>query len=266
MPIQKPKSSAGRSKLNFLRAGESSTSSWCFYGDTRTGKTRIAATAAWVPEMSPVLLVDGDRSAATILGDKRFAKVDIVRISSFKSLNAVYDLVSRGPEVGKYKTIILDELVSIHQMCMDQVMRELHAEHPDRDDVPSMREWGIARSRMLRVVKYFRDLPNTHLIVTSLARWLENDLDKRVYIKPALPGQLNNEIPALVDVLVYLDYSLPKKKLGKEDSPDDVGRRMAHFVPTRRYLAGVRGDKRVERFAEEAESPTMVELFRMYTG
>jgi hypothetical protein len=236
-----------------------------FYGPTRAGKTFTAATACEVPELSPVLLIDGDRSSVTLQGDPRFGDVKVIRPPDFLAFNDIFNWLN-STAAGEFRTIIIDELAAVHSMCMAGVMAELLDEHPGRDpDVPSMREWGIARARMLKMLKHFRDLPNTHLILTSLAWWLEDAVEKRQYILPSLPGKLSNEIPALVDVLVYIDFDRPKRTRQKGDSPPE-DQRMAQFASSRRFKAGVRGDLRAERFGDVMVNPTMLAMYNLFLG
>jgi phage nucleotide-binding protein len=171
-----------------------------FYGDPGVGKTRLAGTADDVPEMRKVLFVDLEGGTLTLTHSN--PNVDIVRVSSWKEMQAVYDALYAGNH--DYSTVVLDSLTEIQKFNMYQIMLDLVDFNEDRDpDVPGMREWGKNLEQMRKFVRAFRDLP-MHTIFTAL---MKNDKDKKTGLsqrKPYLAGKLADEVAGFLDIVCYM--------------------------------------------------------------
>lgn len=171
-----------------------------FYGDPGVGKTRIAGTADDVPEMRKVLFVDLEGGTLTLTHSN--PNVDIIRVSSWKEMQAVYDALHAGNH--DYSTVVLDSLTEIQKFNMYQIMTELVDFNEDRDpDVPGMREWGKNLEQMRKFVRAFRDLP-MHTIFTAL---MKNEKDKKTGLSqrmPSLSGKLAAEVAGFLDIVCYM--------------------------------------------------------------
>lgn len=171
-----------------------------FYGDPGVGKTRLAGTADSVPGMRKVLFVDLEGGTLTLTHSN--PNVDIVRVSSWKEMQAVYDALYAGNH--EYSTVVLDSLTEIQKFNMYEIMTELIGFNEDRDpDVPGMREWGKNLEQMRKFVRAFRDLP-MHTIFTAL---MKNDKDKKTGLsqrKPYLSGKLADEVAGFLDIVCYM--------------------------------------------------------------
>lgn len=171
-----------------------------FYGDPGVGKTRLAGTADNVPEMRKVLFVDLEGGTLTLTHSN--PNVDIVRVSSWKEMQVVYDTLHTGNH--DYSTVVLDSLTEIQKFNMYQIMLELVDFNDDRDpDVPGMREWGKNLEQMRKFVRAFRDLP-MHTIFTAL---MKNEKDKKTGLSqrmPYLAGKLAAEVAGFLDIVCYM--------------------------------------------------------------
>lgn len=266
MPLNK------RSKSEFVPpievAGE--VSPWlrfCFYGDSKVGKTMLAASAVDVPDMSPVLVISAGSSANTLRGEPRFKNVHIWRIDEFAGFNDIYDWLAPVDEGGAghyadYKTIVLDELDNMHLMRLREIMVEVIRDDPNRDpDVPSKREWGKARSAVLNVIDAFAKLP-THLIITTWAEHSTVELTGQDRIMPSLPGKLAGEMSGRVDILAYMEVNTPRKRPGQQLTEEEQqGVRIVYFAPTKRFVTGVWGVSRAEKLGAEMINPTMQQIY-----
>lgn len=170
------------------------------YGDPGVGKTRLAGTADSVPEMRKVLFVDLEGGTLTLTHSN--PNVDIVRVTTWKEMQAVYDELYAGNH--DYSTVVLDSLTEIQKFNMYQIMVDLIDFNDDRDpDVPGMREWGKNLEQMRKFVRGFRDLP-MHTIFTAL---MKNDKDKKTGLsqrKPSLSGKLADEVAGFLDIVCYM--------------------------------------------------------------
>lgn len=219
------------------------------YGQSGAGKTVLAASAAEVPDWSPVLVVDVE--GGTMSASRMGHKIDVVRVKSWNDMNMVYSDLYDG---SKYKTVIIDSLTEAQKFSMGQIMRELLIEHPERDpDVPSVREWGKTIEQTRRLVRAFRDLP-VNTIFTALSAEDKNQKTGLVERKPQLPGKLSGEVAGFLDIVVYMYQKVL----------DDEGN-VTRLLLTQKTDDTVAKD-RTTSLPQIIESPTMKMLSGYITG
>lgn len=169
------------------------------YGHSGVGKTRLAASAAAVEELSPVLFIDIEGGTMSIRDV--YPDVDRVRVKSMMDMQNTYQAIRDGKL--EYKTIVLDSLTEIQKFSMLQIMKELLQEEPERDpEVPGLREWGKNAEQTRRLIRAFRDLP-VNTIFTALAAE-ERDKYNKSHLKPSLNGKLSSEAQGFLDIVVYM--------------------------------------------------------------
>jgi hypothetical protein len=96
------------------------------YGQTKTGKTRLACTFP-----KPLLLIgaeDGTKSVSNVKG------VDFVRLQASKE---VKDLIDGAITDGKYKTVVLDTATSLYDIVVKEIL--------NLAELPLSRSWGMAK-------------------------------------------------------------------------------------------------------------------------
>ncbi len=254
-------------KIHILKASDQNPYiEMLIHGAARVGKTIFAATACEVPELSPVLYIDCGNSSDSILGDERFSSINVTVVRNLNDLENIYYYLAPEPEgeghFQDFKTIIVDELDFLHTKTMREIMHIAHEENSKQDeDVPSMREWGIGRTQILRVVDWFREIP-IHLILISSTSYDE----KQPYdFMPGLPGQLGKDLSYRISIITYFENKTPPR------DPKDIKKkpemqRIAHFEGSSKYLAGVRNINRAERFNGSLINPTMRDVYNAYYG
>jgi hypothetical protein len=168
------------------------------YGDPGVGKTRLAGSAIFVPEMSPVLLLDFEGGTLS-LGDMQ--DIDVVRLTSWEKVDRLYgSLYDKNP----YKTVIIDSLSEVQKFSMSEIMKSVVLKDSERDpDIASLREWGKNGEQIRRLVRAFRDLP-CNAIFTALMSEDRDDRTGTFKIRPALPGKLKGEVAGYVDIVMYM--------------------------------------------------------------
>lgn len=187
------------------------------YGFPGAGKTVLAGSADVVAEMSPTLFIDVEGGTFSLR--KFYPDVQVVRVKTWRDMQAVYDSLYRGTE---YKTVVLDSLTEIQRLSMYQIMKETVAKDEERDpEVPAVREWGKNGEQTRRMVRAFRDLP-MNTIFTCLARVDKDQKTGFNLHKPSLTGKLADEITGYFDLCVFLYTSVTQKK----DQEPEVLRRM----------------------------------------
>lgn len=169
------------------------------YGDSGTGKTTLAGSADEVPNMRPVLFVDIEGGTESLRHS--YPSVETVRVTSWKEMQQVYDVLHSGDH--EYKTVVLDSLSEIQKFNMYTIMNDLTQKRPDLDpDVPGMREWGKNLEQMRKFVRAFRDL-EMHTIFTALNMTDKDQKTGLTTMKPMLSGKLANEVAAFLDIVAY---------------------------------------------------------------
>jgi phage nucleotide-binding protein len=172
------------------------------YGNSGMGKTRLGGTADSVPAMRKVLVLDVEGGTLTLTHSN--PNVDIVRVKTWKEVQAVYDELYAGNH--DYSTVILDSLTEIQKFNMYTVMEDLKKDPKNSErsiDVPSMREWGINLEQMRKFVRAFRDMP-INTIFTALAKEEKNAKSGMIHKKPSLSGKLADEVAAFLDIVCYM--------------------------------------------------------------
>lgn len=218
------------------------------YGDSGIGKTTLAGSADAVPSMRPVLVVDIEGGTESLR--HTYPDVDVVRVTTWDEMQAVYDDLHRG-KTG-YQTVILDSLTEIQKFSMYGIMADLLKAKPDADpDVPGMREWGKNVEQIRRFVRAFRDLP-MHTIFTALAKEERNTRTGMTKTMPSLSGKVAAEVPAFLDVVLYFYI----KRVG------DNEQRLLLCKATEAQIA----KDRTTRLPVVLEEPTMKKLFDTILG
>lgn len=169
------------------------------YGDSGVGKTTLAGSADGVASMRSVLVVDIEGGTESLRNS--YPDVDLVRVTTWKEMQAVYDDLHRGNH--KYQTVILDSLTEIQKFSMYNIMEDLVKAKPDVDpDIPGMREWGKNIEQIRAFVRAFRDLP-MHTIFTALSKDDKNPKTGKVKQLPSLSGKVAGEVAAFLDIVAY---------------------------------------------------------------
>jgi len=218
------------------------------YGPPGAGKTVLAATAADVPEMSPVLYVDVEGGTLSIK-DK---KVSVLRAKTFTELVQLLEILRSGHH--NWKTVVIDSLTEVQKLNMYEVMRKVAAQDPTRDpDMPGLREYGKNTEQIRRLIRGYRDLVGTHVIFTALANEVKDERTGVVKTQPALTGKLAAEVPGFLDIVAYLSVA----------ERDDTEVRVLVTDMTPRVLAKHRAPISGVRLPKALVNPTMRQIYQV---
>jgi hypothetical protein len=192
------------------------------WGDPGVGKTRLAASASEVEEMSPCLYINIEGGDMTFR--KLYPDIDIItprdvldatgqiRKTAWRRLQDVYEAIRKG--VG-YRTIIIDNLSETQKLSMGAVMRDTVNKDPERDpDVPAQRDWGKSGEQIRRFVRAFRDL-DCHVIYTAWSARKQDQQTGAITYEPSMPGKLSGEVPGYLDVVLYMYAREEKSETGE---------------------------------------------------
>lgn len=246
------------SKLGkFLLEDVSQKADWTnllIYGDSGVGKTVLAGSASVVPEMSPVLCIDIE--GGTLSLRKRYPNVKVVRPKDWKSFNELYELLYDGKH--PFKTVIIDSTSEAQPFSMSGIMQKLHIQDQSRDpDLPGIGEWGKNTNQMRTMIRAFRDL-EMHTIFTALMMEEKNPRTGVVSKKPKMTSKLANDIPGLVDEVLYYYVKAIKNKGEKGTAQFQ---RLLLTTKTEETVAKDRSDN----LPEVMMNPTMDQIYSYLT-
>lgn len=183
------------------------------YGDSGSGKTLLSASAAFVPELAPVLFIDVEGGTHTISHFEDTSAIDIVpdpeseRTLRWTDIQKIYDELYNGRH--PYKTVVIDSLTEMQKLAMSHVLGNTGKMNFDAEgNLPQFKDWHINTEQMRRMVRAFRDLP-MNTIFTALADEkadprTANSENPRMIKNPSFTKKLAIEIPAFFDMVFYL--------------------------------------------------------------
>jgi hypothetical protein len=237
------------------------------YGPPKLGKTTFALTAQDVPEMGPYVHIAVEKGEETIRDT--YPDTAVLRVREDDNGNILHSATARWnrfqdfyDELARpghgFGTVCIDTLDVLQEVNIGAIMEDTDAvkEGKQDPDVPSMREYGRSRTQMKRVIRMFQDLP-MNVIWICHSKDDQNERTKKWSKKPALVGQLQDEVGGMVNNLLYLTIE-PGPRRG-----DDPVRLLVTSADGE-ISAGTRS--RVVNDMGEIIDPTMAKLWYPLTG
>jgi hypothetical protein len=220
------------------------------------GKTHFLGTAADDPRTSPVLVLDIEGGLRTLRKFKNKGNIERIVIRSMAELEDRYNKLFYSLSEGTfpYKTIGIDSGTELSDLDMRVIMKDAYQRNPDKVniDVPSPREWGIARNHMRKIVRAFRDLPCNVIMTAQLGEKQEEGQPTQYF--PGFAGKLVREVPGFFDVVGYLSVD-------HDPTGGPITRKM-QFQGTRRVLAKDRDGL----FGDLLQDPTVPMMWELLHG
>lgn len=113
------------------------TTGLALYGDPGSGKSWLAASAVEVPELSPVLFLDTENSAAAVAKKyKGNPNIKVAQLKDWNNTRQVLNRVLRTPH--PFKTVVLDTVngiqsqLQLHMIQRAETKRQLQAIPPNK--------------------------------------------------------------------------------------------------------------------------------------
>lgn len=182
------------------------------YGFPGVGKSHLAGTASEVEAMLPILWIDTEKGTRTIRGRQGIDVVEIENVydesgrltrHAWQQMADVIELL-RTDNRTNYRTLVIDNISECQRIAMDWVMTAMLQTAPNRDPlVPDRREWGKSSELLMRLGTQLRDI-DMHVLMTAHAKEVTNDAGAVIRTTLALPGQLADKFPGLVDLVGFL--------------------------------------------------------------
>lgn len=202
-----PESIGGLSVVSPSEAASQTRLKMLVYGEMGSGKSHLLGTAALVPELCPMLVIDIEGGAQPLrLFDPTGDRISVVRITSWRDLQKIYDDLWKGGH--GYKTVALDSLSETQKSNMAAVLgmgAGAKVEFDALGSLPQFQDWYRNTESMRRAVRAFRDLSDMNIIFTALAKDEAHPRREGVFIKkPAFTKQFAGEVGAFFDAVFYL--------------------------------------------------------------
>ena len=180
------------------------------YGKPKKGKTTFGASGP-----KPVLIVDCNEHGT--LSVRRFSQVEVFRLEEWKDIDLVYWFLHKGDH--QFKTVVIDTVTSLAQLCMKFVLGDEVARDPTKDPVmASKREWGKVAQLMGTEILKFRNLPMHTVFLAQERRGFSEDDEEAPEVMPAVSPSVQNQLTPAVDIIgrIYVKEVVTKGKGDEE--------------------------------------------------
>lgn len=201
--------------------------SMLLYGRMRTGKSTLAASAAEVDGMWPILWIAAEDGTTSFAG-KYDDRIDVVKPGSWSDIqNVVETLVDNET---KYKTVVVDTLVESQEF----IRKEYLAASGGKGDYAM---WDKVAEGVIWLSKTLHNSQYNFIGITHHEK-TKDDVVGNVLISPLFQGKkaLAN-VPKVYDTIAYLakgedDEGEPVRKLVLTALDNvDAGSRLEHILP-----------------------------------
>ena len=140
------------------------------YGDSEVGKTFLCSTAP-----APIII-----SAEALLLPLRDLDIPIIEVTKIAEVFEALEFFSVSQEAKKYKTVCLDSITEIAEICLSQYKEE---EKDPRN------AYGRLADDIFKLLRRFRDLENINVCFNAKMVKSEDNLGAITY-RPHMPGKL----------------------------------------------------------------------------
>lgn len=228
-----------------------------FYGDSGTGKTRLAASAP------NVLMIDvNDKGQDSV---RRDINPDFIQIEYWREVIDIYWFLQEGDH--KYESVAIDTVSNLQNICMDFVLGDEASRDASRDpDMPSRQAWGKVGKLMRTQIINFRNLPiNTIFVAQLRAKQTGDDEDDETEIiyGPEVSPSIEKSLKAAVGTIGYLTKREVVIRNKKTKAARKEIRRRLLLGDSERYVSKDRNGM----FPEHIDAPDLADMLALiYEG
>jgi hypothetical protein len=227
------------------------------YGDSGTGKTRLASTAP------KILMIDvNDKGQDSV---RRDLNPDFIQIEYWREINDIYWFLQEGDH--SYESVGIDTVSNLQNICMDFVLGDEAARDASRDpDMPSRQAWGKVGKLMRTQIINFRNLPvNTIFVAQLRAKQTGDDEDEEseILYGPEVSPSIEKTLKAAVGTIGYLTKREVVIRNKKTKTARKEIRRRLLLGDSERYISKDRNGM----FPEHIDAPDLAEMLSLiYEG
>jgi len=243
---------------------------YAFYGRAGTGKTTVAGTFP-----APLLLIDVNDRGTDSVSD--IPNLDVIQVKDWKLFEEIYwDMVEDPKKYAKYKTIIIDTLSMVQQLCIEEVLRRKRKNAQQAGQWGSMtrREWGDVAQEMKSWIVRYRDLPKNIVFIAQdriSKGGDEEDEYEENELMPEVGPALSPSVAKVLNAAVYVigntfirRHTVTKEKEGKKVKLEKIQYCM-RVGPNPIYITKIRKPKSVDA-PDIIIDPTYDEIIAIIEG
>jgi hypothetical protein len=167
------------------------------HGPQGQGKTHFMGTLAHDPRTAPALFLNFEAGDLTLQGMP--GEWDMADVRSWDDYNTQYERLLTNKE--GFKSVGVDSLSETHLFALLNVIEQEGAKRKNKDLI-EQGDYGTAMVQMRRLVRHFRDL-DMHVLFLASSKDVKDPREGMVK-KPALAGQLADDIPGMMDMVGYM--------------------------------------------------------------
>ena len=193
------------------------TLSALFYGRSGTGKTTLASTFP-----GPLLLLDFRERGTDSVYDVK--DLFVMNVTAWSQVKPVREYIEDNAD--KYKTIIIDQVSAMQDMCQAAVLEE------EEKDQMSQRLFGEVSGRMKVELLAFRDLTDLGINVVFVAHDRESKTETEdddqidpsigARLMPSVAGTLNGAVKVIGNTFI-------KERFGPKDPETKLRKRFVDY-------------------------------------
>lgn len=162
------------------------------YGQAGAGKTSLIKTAP-----APLVL-SAEGGLLSLAG----SDIPFIEVHTIAELGEVYQWILQSEEAARYRTICLDSLSEIAEVCLTEnkyVMKDGKLTKTD-----GRLAYGDTGDQITRLIRAFRDLPGRHVFFTAKLEKSEAQDGARLF-GPSMPGKtMTQNLPYFFDEVLAL--------------------------------------------------------------
>lgn len=165
------------------------------YGPPGAGKTRFIGSAA---KRFKTFIASAESGLLSLRNLKDDAgnpiAADFADVKKWADMEEIVRFLMAGSH--DYECFAIDSGTEIQQVCMDHILNE------EKRDKPQLQDWGTLNNKMVRMVRYFRDLSKMNMIMTALSETL-SEPDGTTKNHPMFQGRLQKAVAGYFDVVAF---------------------------------------------------------------
>jgi len=166
------------------------------YGEPGVGKTSLLRT---IPNEQRACVLSAESGLLCVRDLVSNKQVEGFELTSFDDLRTAFEQLRTKEYQDRYQWVFLDSLTEIGQRCVEGLKDS--GRYSEKD---TFKLWGEYGDKMLHMVKAFRDLTSYSVVMSALAKVDADDMGRR-FIKPDLQGRIGERLPALFDLVFFMD-------------------------------------------------------------
>jgi len=206
-----------------------------FYALKGVGKTTVAASADWVPSMSPCVLMAFEEGSSSI--GEAHPDMPVIRPEDWDDALDFFE-AALNEDLG-IQTIIIDTVAEAHNYILEWSVATF-------GDTDGFKKWANVYDEFAKVLKALHK-KGINVICLAHADRVKDNVAQSIYTAPYFLGNKSDtELPKIFDIIGYMFM-------------EEDGTRVMQLEPSSRIVAGNRSEGRLPA---EIENPTMEKIVK----